>query len=200
MAGGAGRGGANGFVKTWQYNRAGMIATRQDRVQGSQHYQYDPLGRLIASSNQAPSHPQPEGKRIPKEARAALTQAYRWDAASNALPASAANAASTAATANPGQAANDAAAQGLPANPLASPNAQGAAGTPQHLRVLHTSLTPSNSNGLVQKNRVVVWQDIRYHYDSLGRVTRKISGQRQDLRSRPCKIPSPAPVIASSRV
>ena len=32
------------------------------------------------------------------------------------------------------------------------------------------------------KNRVVVWQDIRYHYDSLGRVTRKISGQRQDLR------------------
>ena len=57
---------------------------------------------------------------------------------------------------------------------------------PQHLRVLHTSLTPSNSNSnsnsFVQKNRVVVWQDIRYRYDSVGRVTRKISGQRQDLR------------------
>ena len=170
MAGGAGRSSQHGFIKTWQYDGAGMVSARHDRVQGVQHYQYDPLGRLIASSNQPPSHPQPEGKRIPPEARATLSQAYRWDDASNSLPAK---------TPAAGAAANDA--QQLPANPLAPP-VQSAGAQAQQLRLLHTSLTPSNSNGLVQKNRVLVWQDIRYHYDSLGRVTRKISGQRQDLR------------------
>ncbi|MCL2724710.1 MAG: DUF6531 domain-containing protein [Polyangiaceae bacterium] len=43
------------------------------------------------------------------------------------------------------------------------------------------SLT-SVAMGLVEKNRVRVWQDIRYDYDGLGRITRKQSGKRQDLR------------------
>ncbi|MDR2012535.1 MAG: hypothetical protein LBQ20_05745, partial [Rhodanobacter sp.] len=38
------------------------------------------------------------------------------------------------------------------------------------------------STGRVERNRVRVWQDIRYEYDGLGRVTRKQSGKRQTLK------------------
>jgi RHS repeat-associated protein len=44
------------------------------------------------------------------------------------------------------------------------------------------SAPPGGSAGRVELNRVLVWQDIRYHYDGLGRVVRKVSGQRQSLR------------------
>lgn len=138
-----------GFTKHWDYDPAGQLRRRTDRVQGTQHYRYDALERLLGSYNSPPDHPQPEGKRIHASARQALDEAFAWDRASNALPLD------------------------VGAEPVAA--------APRSLDVLSRHAGPGGSAGRVEHNRVLIWQDIRYHYDALGRVVRKISGKRQTL-------------------
>jgi RHS repeat-associated protein len=136
-----------GFMKHWDYDALGQLRRRQDRVLGTQRFAFDALERLLRTENQRPDHPQAEGRRIAPSARAALNEAFAWDAASNALPVA-------------------------PAEPTEP------AGAPRTLGVV----SAGGSAGRVELNRVLVWQDIRYHYDGLGRVVRKVSGQRQSLR------------------
>jgi RHS repeat-associated protein len=136
-----------GFMKHWDYDALGQLRRRQDRVLGTQWFAFDGLERLLRTENQRPDHPQAEGRRIAPSARAALNEAFAWDAASNALPVAPAE----------------------PTEPVGAPRTLGV-------------VSAGGSAGRVELNRVLVWQDIRYHYDGLGRVVRKVSGQRQSLR------------------
>jgi RHS repeat-associated protein len=137
--------------RRYHYDAAGNLLQQQDWTRPTT-YAYDPLGQLLAATGTATAA-------TGTTTTASTQERFAFDPAHNLLPGSAK-------PFDPDS-----------TQPVAIPGAVAGTG----VSTSTGAANPPSSPGRVQNNRVTVFEDKRFTYDTHGRVTQKTSGSKQHL-------------------